>query len=342
LTNSVGAALREGIRRVNGAPAILCGMFALTLLVALPLSFALRGMIEDHLGHSLAAERAAGSVNYDWWQEFSAQASGLGTTFVPSIIGFGAVLDNLSGLLDNQPLATTIAGATTAWLVLWSFLSGGVLDRYARGRPTRAQGFFAACGVHFWRFLRLGIVAFVVYDLLFVWVHPLIFETLYERLTRDLTVERTAFVIRAGCYLFFGALLVLTNLIFDYARIRLVVEDRRSALGALTAGLRFVRRQRGTVLLYLANALIFLVLVLVYAVAAPGAPGSGLSMWLVLGLGEVYILGRHYVKLLFYASETAFFQGALAHASYTAAPAVVWPDSPAAEAIANADLSNVG
>jgi hypothetical protein len=151
-------------------------------------------------------------------------------------------------------------------------------------------------------------------------VHPFIFETLYERLTRDLTVERAAFVIRVACYLFFGALLLLTNLIFDYARIRLVVEDRRSALAALTAGLRFVRRQRGTVLLYLANAL----------------------MWLVLGLGELYILGRHYVKLLFYASETAFFQGALAHASYTAAPAVVWPDSPAAEAIANADLSNVG
>ena len=74
---------------------------------------------------------------------------------------------------------------------------------------------------------------------------------------------------------------------------------------------------------------------------APGAPGSGLSMWLVLGLGEAYILARHYLKLLFYASETAFFQGALAHAAYTAAPAVEWPDSPAAETIANADPAAV-
>ena len=60
-------------------------------------------------------------------------------------------------------------------------------------------------------------------------------------------------------------------------------------------------------------------------------------MWLTLGLGELYILGRHYLKLLFYASETAFFQGALAHAAYTAAPIPVWPDSPAAEMIGNAD-----
>ena len=42
------------------------------------------------------------------------------------------------------------------------------------------------------------------------------------------------------------------------------------------------------------------------------------------------------MKLLFYASQMAFFQGSLAHAAYTAAPPVVWPDSPAAESIGNA------
>ena len=89
--------------------------------------------------------------------------------------------------------------------------------------------------------------------------------------------------------------------------------------------------------LYLLNAAAFLVLIALYALVAPGAPRSGLSMWLVFGLGELYILARHYLKLLFYASETVLFQGALAHAAYTAAPALVWPDSPAAETIGNAD-----
>ena len=56
----------------------------------------------------------------------------------------------------------------------------------------------------------------------------------------------------------------------------------------------------------------------------------------VLFLGELYILARHYLKLVFYASETALFQSALAHARYTASPVVVWPDSPAVEAIVNA------
>lgn len=330
-------AFRDGIRRVNGAPVMLAGMFLATLLVAFPLSFALRGSIESSLGHSLAADTAASGVNDDWWQEFSSQATGLATTFVPSIIGFGAVLDNLSGILDNLPLATSIAGAIATWLVVWSFLSGGVIDRYARRRPTRSAGFFAACGTHFWRFLRLGILALALYYVLFGLVHGWLFTGLYGRLTRDLTVERTAFFVRLACYAAFGLMLVASSVVFDYARIRIVVEDRRSAIAALVAGARFASRHVGSVLgLYVLNGLVFLALVLVYAVLVPGAPRSGVQMWAVLLGGELYILARHYVKLLFYASQTSLFQGALAHAAYTAAPAVVWPDSPAAEAIVSA------
>ena len=332
------AAFREGLHRVNGAPVLLAGTFAITLLVSLPLAYALEGMIAAHLGSSLAADAAASSTNPEWWREFQAQATGLGTTFVPTITGFGAVLNNLSGFLDLAQPAATIIGVTVAWVVLWSFLTGGIVDRLARAKRTRSQGFFGACGLHFWRLLRLGVAALIVYAILFRYVHGWIFDDAYEALTRDVTLERTAVAIRLTGYAIFGALLILCNVIFDYARIRIIVEDRRSALGAVLAGGRFVARHLAQVLgLYLLNALAFLLLVILYAAVVPGAPRSGIAMWLTLGLGELYILGRHYLKLLFYASETAFFQGALAHAAYTAAPVPVWPDSPAAEMIGNAD-----
>ena len=331
---TASSAWRDGVLRVNRAPMVLLGTYALTLFVALPLSFALRGMIAGQLGDSVVADTVASDASYDWWQEFSAQATGLGTTFVPSIIGFGAVLDNLGAFIDNLPMATTIAGATAAWLVLWSFLSGGVLDRYARMRPTRAPGFFAACGTHFWRFLRLGLLAWLVYWTLFKLVHPWLFDDVYPWATHDMTAERSAFAVRLLCYLAFGTLLIVCNLVFDYARIRIVVEDRRSAIGALVAGARFVRRHPATLRLYLLNGVCFVLLGLVYALVAPGAP-AGAAIWIALALGQIYILLRHYVKLLFYASQVSFFQGSLAHAAYTAAPPVVWPDSPAAESIGN-------
>src|SRR4029078_2440686 len=131
---------------------------------------------------------------------------------------------------------------------------------------------------------------------LFGYVHAWIFARAYPWLTKDITVERTAFALRIGGYLVFGALLLLCNLVLDYARVRIVVEDRRSALGAMLAGGRFVRRHSWGVLgLYALNAGAFLVLIAVYALVAPGAPHSGLSMWLVFGLGELYILARHYL-----------------------------------------------
>lgn len=334
------AAVRTGIRRVNGAPALLFGVYLTTLLVALPLSLALRGMIETHLGPSLAADAASAAANHEWWQEFSAQASGLGTTFTPSIVGFGAILENVSNLLDNVPLATTIAGATAAWLVIWSFLTGGLIDRLARDRKTRSAGFFAACGMHFWRLLRLGVIALLVYYALFETVHGWIFEDAYEWITRDLDVERTAFLTRLAGYAVFGLLLLFFNVIFDYARIRIVVEDRRSALGALAASARFVRRHgRRVAGVYTLAACVYLLAVAVYGLLVPGAPGDGLSMWVALIAGQLYILARHYVKLLFYASQAALFQSALAHAAYTAAPPLVWPESPAAEAVTNREAT---
>ncbi len=336
----VMSAFRDGARRVRGAPMVLAGLFGVTLLIGLPLSYVLRGMLAAHLGVSLAADTAAAGTNYEWWQEFSAQASGLGKTFVPSIVGFGAVLDNLQGILDNLPLATAVVGVTAAWLIVWSFLTGGVIDRLARGRRTRSHGFFAACGMHFWRLLRLGALAWAAYGFLFRYVHGWIFSGILGLLTRDVTVERTAFAYRAAGYLLFGTLLIACNVVFDYARVRLVVEDRRSAIGALLAAGRFIRRHAaGVVGLYALNAIAFFLLIGLYALVAPRTPGGRLSTAAMLGIGEAYIIARLFLKLLFYASETALFQAALAHAAYTAAPAVVWPDSPAAESIANADGS---
>jgi hypothetical protein len=89
--------------------------------------------------------------------------------------------------------------------------------------------------------------------------------------------------------------------------------------------------------LFLLNALAWLAVVAAYAALSPGAPRTDMDLWLVLGAGQAYIVGRHYLKLLVYASETSLFQGALAHAGYTAAPVLVWPDSPAVETITNAE-----
>jgi hypothetical protein len=316
-----GSSWRDGFRRVVSAPAAIAGVFMFTLLTALPLALSLRDAIEDHLGSSLAANEAADGVNYDWWQEFSAQASGIGTTFTPSVISFATTLDSVSGLLDRRRLITPIASALAIYVMGWLFVSGGILDRYARGRGIGAYGFFAASGTFFLRFLRLGLAAGLVYWFLFAYVHQWLFQRWYVNVTRDLDVERTAFYWRVLMYAIFTALLAAMTLIFDYAKVRVVVEDRRSMAGALIAGIRFIVRNPARVVgVYLLNAMVFLAVVGVWALAAPGAGGSGASMWLGVIASQLYILARLVVKLQVLASETALFQQSLAHWGYTAAP----------------------
>lgn len=329
------AAYLDGLRRVAAARWVWAGAWLVTLLLAVPPALVLRDMIAAHLGPSLVADQVADGVHLEWWQEFRSQAAGLGTTFAPSILGFAAVLRNLSDLADNEAMPAVIAGIVSAWLVVWSFLAGGILDRYARGRTLGAAAFFAACGTHFWRLLRLGAVALLLYYVLFAHVHPLLFDDgLYAWGTRDSSVERNAFAVRALLYALFFALAAAVNLVIDYARVRLVVEDRRSAVFALAAGARFVRRHAGgAAALYGLNALGFLVVIAIYALVAPGAGSAGWTLWLTLLVAQAYIALRIGVKLGFYASQAAFFQRALAHADYVAGPAPEWPESPAVEAV---------
>jgi len=327
-------AWRDGIRRVNGAPAILLGVWALTLLVSVPMAAAMRGMLAQHLGASLAADTAARGVNYDWMQEFSDQAAGLGVTFRPTIVGFGAVLDNLSAFIDNTQRPVVIVGAAAVYIVLWIFVAGGIIDRYARDRATRTIGFFASSGVFFFRFLRLAAMQWIVYAVLFRSVHSLLFDRLYPDLVHEITVERTAFTVRVVLYLVFGGLVAACATVFDYAKVRAVVEDRRSMFSAIVEAIGFIGRSAApAVLLFLANFALFMAVVGLYALVAPGAGGIGASMWIGFAAGQLYVIARLWVKLVFWASETALFQSRLAHAGYVTRVDPVWPESPEADAI---------
>jgi hypothetical protein len=323
----------EGLRRVGRAPVVWFGAWLASVLLALPLALVLRGMIADHLGPSLSADAVAAGVEYDWLQEFRQQATGIGATLDLSVLGFAAVLRHTSDLLDRESVAPVLKGALAAWLVVWSFLSGGILDRYARNHATWASGFFAACGTHVFRFLRLGVIAGAVYYAWFVWLHPLLFDRIATGLTRDLGVERTAAVITGALYLLFATVLVVTSLVFEYARVRIVVEDRRSAIGALAASLRFIRRHPGAVVtLCLINLNALVVLAAGYALVAPGAWGDAWA-WLALIIGQLWIVLRIGARLTAYASAVALFQRELAHADYVATAIPEWPESPAAEAL---------
>ena len=291
------AAFVEGWKRTIAAPATVFGMLAVTLLCALPVAILLHGQSQ--------ADEAVVAWNTGW-----------ATQFTYETLGFPGTIANISGWLNRGRVSPALAGALAGYLGIWIFLSGGVLDRLARARPIRTAAFFSACGGYFARFLRLAVMAGLVYWALFRWLQPYLVGSLHDRWTRN-----AAFLLA----------LMLVNVVVDFTKVRAVVEDRRSTLGAIAASLRFLRRRPlRSAVLYLLNALTLLLIVrLWYSFAYDAAAPD----WTALVLSLVCLLLRLAAKLALMASEIAFFQGELAHAGYVVAPVPVWPDSPAVEAI---------
>ena len=111
----------------------------------------------------------------------------------------------------------------------------------------------------------------------------------------------------------------------------MAVEDRRSALGALLAGARFVARNPAGLALVLGMAVAMLLSTLAYERVVRENDD-----WIAFLLREGWVAAETFLMLATFASATSLFQSRLAHAGYTAAPPLTWPDSPAAETIANA------
>lgn len=315
----VAGAWRDGFGRVCAAPALVGGVYALTLLVAAPLALTVRAQIQAHLGASLAAEEMASGVNPGWWQEFTHDTagpagSGLGFTFTPAIIGAGAALDSVNAVLETAPRPPLLLATAGLYLLGWLLLAGGIVDQYARpgpraraGTKTRA-GFFTTCRATGLRCVRLGIVAACGYGLILGVFRPWLFAAVYLPATRALASEPAVFAWRLGMYTLLVTALVSINIVIDYARIRLVVEDRRSVSGAILAAAAFLTRHPGTAVgLYASNALTFIAAAGTWLLVAPGV-GTGSGRWLALGAAQLWLLARLVLKLQFVASAVALFE----------------------------------
>lgn len=329
---AIGAFL-EGWRRTLRAPAVVLAVWIVTTAVTLPLAATLQQDLTAHFGSSTAAEQALDGWDPDWTGEFAGGASGVAGTFTREVLGAAGTIAAVSRLLSGEPLAAPLMAGVAVYLLCWVFLSGAIVDRIARARPIGGTTFVALGARYFPRLLRLAIVAGVVYWLAFRLVHPLLFGTVLDSLTRNTTSEPRGLAVIGGLYVLFALLLGGISLIVDFTRIRLVVEDRRSVVVAIAAAFRFVRRRFWRCAgLYALNLVALLVIVRLWVQVAVGADGAD---WLALLVSQVYVVGRIWARVAFLGSEAVFYQGELAHARYTAAPLPRWPDSVSVEAIRN-------
>ena len=309
----VTGALVEGWRRVAGAPVLLLGLPGAMLLAAALPALAARAASE---GPSITA-----ALEHTWANELAIIDATGGRSMSREVVGFAGTLAVGDELGRRPRLGPAMRVAVLVAIVFWMTVSGGVIDRLSRGRRVGPAHFAAVSFVFLLRFFRL----FVIAGLVFWAIHAV----LVPWLRADLGTAA-----RVSVHVLFVALLAGVSIITDFAQIRAVIEDRRSMIGSLLASFRFVRRRWIRVLaLYLVHAVVFSALL--YLWRAMSFDGGTLSGMTGVGIAFVYLVLRVTMSMALIASSAVFFQNELAHARYTASPQLIWPDSPAAEAIHN-------
>jgi hypothetical protein len=276
---------------------------AFSLILAVPMYHSLK----DSFGNSLVGERMAESFDYLWWEEYRDQAQGLERTFTPSIIGKGAILNNLEGLIQLRifDLPPVIMAFGLLYIILHTFLAGGILSLYKK-RDTKfsMRDFFDGAGSYFFRFFLL---------MLFSWIFFLIiaqgvkgtFDSILSGMRETAFSEITPFywglVFSAIVYFLF----LFIQMVFDYGRIRIVEEDSRNVLTSIASAFGFVFRHLGSTLgLFYLLFLVQTIFTLIYILIQGLIPQSSfLGIILAFLFQQIFIFGLIWIRCWLYSSQ---------------------------------------
>ncbi len=245
----------------------------------------------------------------------------------------GLAVELLYKYRDSLPaLLVAFVALGIVYLVVTLLTAGGTLAVFA-GAEKRftASMFFRGCGGYFWRFFRLFLVALIFYGIFTAGLNALLSSGI-NHLTKNWTQERYVLFLTWGRWALVVFVFIVVNMIFDYAKVRLVVDEARSSIAAAFRSIKFVFKNfRKTLALYLLCLLLFVIVVAIYNPLEGVLPQhTRIAVVGVFFLQQIFILARVYVRLTFFASEVSLYESLKPPAEIPAEafPAPVTPVSP--------------
>ena len=309
---AIGTALR-GFGKVAGSPGLVLWLWIVNVAMALPAAAVLTESIRDSVGTSLVHQNLRDGFDMGWYGEYSAEARGIESTFTPTVTGAGAFFNNIEAWFNGDIFETYrgLLGLGILYAIMWTFFLGGILQRYGEGAGLfRLNEFFAESASYFFRFLRLAIISGFFYYLVYRFAAWLFVRM--ETSTQDVTSEEFVFAYVLAGSLLVVFLLTFVNMAFDFAKIATYRENRRSMVLATLKGFGFVLSNLGkTTTLYYGLGLAGVLMLLIYNFIAPGvgqSSASGVAMAFLIG--QAYLVAKLVLRLTFYTSEIALFDGA--------------------------------
>jgi hypothetical protein len=295
---SVGTSIQQGLsvaRRVRSAVWVLfLANLGIAALAGLPIY---RGILNS-TGHSLMARELAQALSVDWLADFAISSPG-------SLARYAAFFGYF-GLL-SIPVNTILAG--------------GILPRFRNPNQQYPLGDFLRDSSRYaWRLLRLMIIGLVCYWIILELLNDKLAK-LVDRGTGDWMDDRSVFWAKLGVTLLVLLGLAFVNLVMDYARVKLVLEEGTSALEAFLASLGFSAARLGkAAAVYAVPSLCGLALLVLYRLVVPwgliNASVAAASRWreplalaLLFIVQQAIVFGRYWFRVATWASEWSYYSG---------------------------------
>jgi len=303
--------LKQGWKQLKNHKKTVFYFYCANLLVAALLLVPFMQVFEDSLGPGLYRDKMEGRLDYDWYTLFTDRVTGFASTFTPWVLGVGPFARNLEVLLDGEltqfPWGIVSLGAL--YVLLNSFLLAAAVGSLALDpQGTSFREFFRNGGMFFGRFFRVAVLAILAFWFVGSWiVEPL--SDLGEKLTNAAVTDRGAFYWNLTRYLIVLTIFLILNMLFDYAKIKIALEDRTSALVAFISALKFCTTHFffsfGFYLLIISLGLVWVVL---YTGIEWLLPQQGwLTILLATLVQQLYMVGRFTVKLLFFSGQMQLY-----------------------------------
>ncbi len=306
---SILAALKNGITSVLHTKRFVALVFSVNIVFALIFAVSIGDGLYESFGSSSAADRMLDGFDGLWYSGYSAQATGLASAFNPALTQIGAVFNGLdsflSGNLFGGYIGFVILGVS--YLILWTFFAAGLLVAY---NNKSGNGLFFQGAVRFFpRFLILAFISWILYYLLFTQFFGLL-AFIVEEMNRETIDERIHFLWTVIQYVLFWTIVWCVNIVFDYAKILIVLDDVPNVVSAPILGIQKAFKVvfsnfLNTFGLYVVLGIVWIAIMFLYWLVVPGA---GISSWITIAgafiIGQLYLISRIWVRCLFYASQT--------------------------------------
>ena len=304
--------LGKGFMTTGKITKMVLFLFLVNLLFSLILAVPMYHSLKNSLGSSEAGNRMAESFDYIWWEEFNDEAQGLEKTFTPAIIGKGAILTNLESLIQMRYFSAPplLIGFGLLYIILHTFLAGGILSTFNQAEPRFAlREFLQGAGSHFLRFLAL-----MLFSWLFLFVINKIIQNVFLPIIDDVSSSSYSEIVPFLLVLALSAitffLLLFVQMVFDYARIKVVLEDENNVLKAAAKAFGFIFKYPFSTfglfyMIFFLNTAITVIYILVKEII----PQSDILT--VLGaffLQQLFIFALVWIRCLLYACQWELYR----------------------------------